>query len=166
MTWYRHRENFWAFTGPRRDFGLILLISNMIIHRSFTSPTHLLSSNVRGTFSFAVSVIKMRDYQDSNSSNSCQVTYFIRPNSCPFCQVSWPIYHIIPIRSALPNRSAPMHKDHILLTIHNRSTLLTHWGIYIYIYVYASINLLSLVQIMACCLIGTKPLSEPMLDYG
>ena len=51
----RHRENFWAFTGPRRDFGLILLILNMIIHRSFTGPTHLLSANVRGPVSFAVS---------------------------------------------------------------------------------------------------------------
>ena len=51
----RHSENFWAFTGPRIDFGLILLISNMIIHMSFTGPTHLLSSNVRGPVSFAVS---------------------------------------------------------------------------------------------------------------
>ena len=51
----RHCENFWAFTGPRRDFGLILLISNMIIYRSFTGPTHLLSVNVRGPVSFAVS---------------------------------------------------------------------------------------------------------------
>ena len=53
----RHRKNFWGFTGPRIDFGLILLISNMIIHRSFTSPTHLLSAvclaeikNVRQNF--------------------------------------------------------------------------------------------------------------------
>ena len=52
---YRHRENFWAFTRPRIDFGLILLISNMIIHRSFTGPTHLLSANFRGPVSFAVS---------------------------------------------------------------------------------------------------------------
>ena len=44
----RHREKFWPFTGPRMDSGLILLISNMIIHRSFTGPTHLLSPNVRG----------------------------------------------------------------------------------------------------------------------
>ena len=53
---FRHRENFWAFTGPKRDFGLILLILNMIIHGSFTGPTHLLSANVRGPVSFAVSV--------------------------------------------------------------------------------------------------------------
>ena len=53
----RHRENFWAFTGPRRDFGLILLILNMIIHRRFTGPTHLLSANVRGPVSFAVSAL-------------------------------------------------------------------------------------------------------------
>ena len=52
---HRHRENFWAFTGPRIDFDLILLILNMIIHRSFTGPTHLLSANVRGPVSFAVS---------------------------------------------------------------------------------------------------------------
>ena len=47
----RRRENFW----PRTDFGLILLISNMVIHRSFTGPTHLLSANVRGPVSFAMS---------------------------------------------------------------------------------------------------------------
>ena len=52
---FKHSENFWAFTGPRIDFGLILLISNMIIHRSFTSPTQLLSANVRGPVSFIVS---------------------------------------------------------------------------------------------------------------
>ena len=50
----RQSENFWAFTGPRTDFGLILLISNMIIHRSFTDPIHLFSANVRGPASFAV----------------------------------------------------------------------------------------------------------------
>ena len=52
----RHRENFWAFTGPKTDFGRILLILNMIIHRSFTGPTHLLSANVLGPVSFTVSV--------------------------------------------------------------------------------------------------------------
>ena len=52
---YRHRENIWVFTRPKRNFGLILLISNMIIHRSFTGPTHLLSANVQGLVSFAVS---------------------------------------------------------------------------------------------------------------
>ena len=40
----RHRENFWAFTGPRRDFGLILLILNMFIHKSFAGPTYFYSS--------------------------------------------------------------------------------------------------------------------------
>ena len=53
----RHRENFWAFTGPRIDCGLILLISNMIIRRSFTGPTQLLSAHVRGPVSFAVSAL-------------------------------------------------------------------------------------------------------------
>ena len=57
---HRHCENFWAFTGLRTDFGLILLISNMVIHRSFTGPTHLLSANIRGPVSFTVS---------ANSSN-------------------------------------------------------------------------------------------------
>ena len=52
----RHCENFWAFTGPRRDFCLILLILNMIIHRSFIGPTHLLSANIRGRVCSAVSV--------------------------------------------------------------------------------------------------------------
>ena len=31
--------------------------------------------------------------------------------------------------------------------------------------IYASVNLPLLVQIMACHLIGAKPLSEPMLEY-
>ena len=31
--------------------------------------------------------------------------------------------------------------------------------------IYALVNLSSLFQIMACRLIGAKPLSEPMLDY-
>ena len=30
---------------------------------------------------------------------------------------------------------------------------------------YASVKLTSLMQIMACRLVGAKPLSEPMLDY-
>ena len=52
----RHRKNFLVFAGPRRDFGLILWISYMINHRSFTGPTHLLSANVWGPVSFVVSV--------------------------------------------------------------------------------------------------------------
>ena len=31
--------------------------------------------------------------------------------------------------------------------------------------IYASVNLPSLVRIMACRLVGAKPLSEPMLEY-
>ena len=54
---FRHRANFWAFTGPRRDFGLLLLTLNMIIHQSFTGATHLLSANVRGPVNFAVSAM-------------------------------------------------------------------------------------------------------------
>ena len=51
---HRHCENFWAFTRPRRDFDLILLISNMItVHRGFTGPTYLLSSSV------AISIIEV-----------------------------------------------------------------------------------------------------------
>ena len=53
----RHRENFWAFSGPRTNFGLILLKSNMVIHWSFTGPTHVLSANVWGPVSFAVSAV-------------------------------------------------------------------------------------------------------------
>ena len=53
---HRHRENFGAFTGPKGDFGLILLIVNMIIHKSFTGPTQFLPVNVRGPVSFAVFV--------------------------------------------------------------------------------------------------------------
>ena len=60
----RHRENFWAFTGPRTHFGLILLISNMFIQKSFTGPTHLLLANVRGPVSFAVSAGGPKFLQD------------------------------------------------------------------------------------------------------
>ena len=57
MYYTRHRENFGAFTGPKGDFGLILLILNMIMHMSFTGPTQFLPVNVRGPVSFAVFVI-------------------------------------------------------------------------------------------------------------
>ena len=40
-------------------------------------------------------------------------------------------------------------------------TTLTHWGWV----TYASVDLTSLAQIMACCLVAAKPLSEPMLEY-
>ena len=50
----RNRENFGAFTEPKGDFGLILLILYMIIHKSFTGPTQFLPVNVRGPVSFAV----------------------------------------------------------------------------------------------------------------
>ena len=53
----RRRENIWSFTSPMRDFGLILLILNMIMCKSFTGPTHFLSANVRGPVSFGVSDI-------------------------------------------------------------------------------------------------------------
>ena len=50
----RHRENFGAFTGPKGDFGLILLILNMIIHKCFSGLTQFLPVNVRGPVSFVV----------------------------------------------------------------------------------------------------------------
>ena len=50
----RHRKNFWAFTGPRPWFCWYQTC--MVIHRSFSGPTHLLSANVGGPVSFAVSV--------------------------------------------------------------------------------------------------------------
>ena len=40
--------------------------------------------------------------------------------------------------------------------------VLTHWGRVTH---YVSVNYPSLVQIMPCCLVGAKPLSEPMLEY-
>ena len=53
---YRNCKKFWAFTGPKRNFGLILLISNMIIHGGFYRPTHTELANVRGLVSYSVSV--------------------------------------------------------------------------------------------------------------
>ena len=50
----RHRENFWAFARPRTDFCLILLILNMVIHRTFTGPTHLLSLVSFGVSEYAM----------------------------------------------------------------------------------------------------------------
>ena len=43
--------------------------------------------------------------------------------------------------------------------------LITHQLIEAERHIYASINLPSLLQIMACRLVGAKPLSEPMLEY-
>ena len=48
---YRHCRNFWAFTRPRRQFGLILLILN-IIHKGFTGATPFVSANIRGPVRF------------------------------------------------------------------------------------------------------------------
>ena len=56
LPYSRHNENFWAFTGPRIDFSLILLIN--IKHdytQEFYRSYHLLSANVRGPISFAMS---------------------------------------------------------------------------------------------------------------
>ena len=39
-------KHFWAFAGPRMASGLILMIFNMVIPMSFTSPTHRLAINV------------------------------------------------------------------------------------------------------------------------
>ena len=66
-------ENFWAFTGLRRDFGLILLILNMIIRRRFMGPTHLLSANVPGPVSFVVSALTILKFQEHVSKNMVPV---------------------------------------------------------------------------------------------
>ena len=78
----RHCEKFGAFTGPKRDFGLILLILNMIIHKNYTGPTQFLPVNVPGPVSFAVSA-----YPLVNSNLSCspempnlgQIRRFLEP---------------------------------------------------------------------------------------
>ena len=53
--------------------------------------------------------------------------------------------------------------DHVISTIslnmHAGFLIEAKWRIY------ASVNLPSLVQIMACRLVGAKPLSKPMLEY-
>ena len=38
-------------------------------------------------------------------------------------------------------------------------------GLILDLYTHAPVNLPSLVQIMACHLVGAEPLSEPMLEY-
>ena len=48
----RHSNNLFAFKGPNTEFNLILLILSMIIHKSFTGPTHFLSANVKRTGKF------------------------------------------------------------------------------------------------------------------
>ena len=45
-------------------------------------------------------------------------------------------------------------------------TSLTHWGWLASIYIiYPSVNQPSLVQITACCLVGARPFSDPVLGY-
>ena len=83
----RHRENFWAFTGPKIDFGLILLILNMVIHRSFTGPTHFISANVRGLVSFAVTELNSgcpTKKEDSQGNNDMGGSHLARIQS-PQC---------------------------------------------------------------------------------
>ena len=70
----RHCENFLAFTAPRRDFGLILRILNTIIHKSFTSRTHVSSANVWGLASFLVSGLVTYSWQ-SNCLNQCRCIF-------------------------------------------------------------------------------------------
>ena len=79
--------NLLNFAGLRMDFGLILLISDMIIHRSFTGPTHFSSVNVWGLVSFVVSGImptgpwfniKMLSYQYRKSH--CGDKTILRPS--------------------------------------------------------------------------------------
>ena len=48
----RHSKNLFAFKGPKTEFSLILLILNMIIHKSFTGSTQFLAANVKRTGKF------------------------------------------------------------------------------------------------------------------
>ena len=64
------------------------------------------------------------------------------------------------------NLSSKLNHNH-KLTQHGRQKVC---GIWVYLIeaewrIYASVNLTSLVQIMACRLFGAKPLSEPMMEY-
>ena len=58
-------KTFWLLP----DRGGILLILNMIIHNSFTSPTatHFLSADVRGPVSFTVSALKGPHFLSANA---------------------------------------------------------------------------------------------------
>ena len=99
----RHRENCWAFTGPRRDFGLILLILNTIIHRSFTSPTRLLSANVRGPVSFELSANKTLTFSTEYHLllGSCTLINDFNPRIWLVDESSWPSRHCMESLSTL-----------------------------------------------------------------
>ena len=132
----RHRENFWAFTGPKTDFGRILLILNMIIHRSFTGPTHLLSANVLGPVSFAVSAwhrsVEMRRAKIPLSSILGEFSYIrngfftlrvmfltVYHNSqCPRCGVA-PLNN--PYRYAMHKKHAYFWNKHNIFILHIES---------------------------------------------
>ena len=104
----RHRENFLAFTGPRIDFGLILLISNMVIHRNFTGPIHLLSANVWGPVSFAVSALshQTRDAVTlaSGAHFNIKTRYMyrdLRKDHETISSLSWEFLYIVLVRRHL-----------------------------------------------------------------
>ena len=80
---HRHHENFWVFTGLRRGFGQILLISNMIIHRSFTVPTHLLLANVRGPANFAVTATIFVWFRRHNHRSNASYWFAYSVPHCP-----------------------------------------------------------------------------------
>ena len=126
----RHSENFWALTGPRRDFCLILLISNMVINRSFNGPTHLLSANVRGQLSFAVSEDGL--YIDMTAWSLPALQFFFHVQSQPMVpqRLLFPIYLRKPGRFwrrpscryhdwQLPWNIFLKHKDNVICTIGN-----------------------------------------------
>ena len=57
----RHRENFRDFYRTEKGFWLDFtdFNLNMIIHKSFTGPTHFLSANVRVQVSLAVFAVNV-----------------------------------------------------------------------------------------------------------
>ena len=62
-------KTFGLLPRLRIDFGLILLILNMIIHRSFTGPTWFLSANVPGPVSSRVSEVTKVYSQGRKNTN-------------------------------------------------------------------------------------------------
>ena len=79
-------------------------------------------------------------------------------------QPRWGYYYCCPvIRSTKSIWKSDIHLQLLNLPMYWSDLTSTHWGWVTHISV--SINLPFLVQIMACHLVGAKPLCEPMLVY-
>ena len=139
----RHHENFWALTGP----SPILQILNVIIHKSFTCPIPVFISRFPRT-------------------RKCNNVYTIRQKAlhCGCFVVIWQWLICLAYPFTLRPRQNGRHFADIFKCIFLNENVWILIKISLKFVPQGPINNIpALVQIMAWCRPGDKPLSEPML---